>query len=79
MNASRFGELVRDLRLASVPYEPDLSWPFLVRNRDALYVALGRLCERGEERTELARRVMAALDWIRGMGLRSRWAEWFRR
>lgn len=71
--------LIKDLRAAGIPYEPDLTWPPPVRHRTALYIALGHLVQRGEERSPLGRRVSVALNWIKALGRRSRWASWFER
>jgi len=71
-------QLVKDLQAADVPYEPDLTFPCPVRHRTCLHIALGTLCERHEERGQLARRVLSALRWLDGVGLRSRFAGWFR-
>lgn len=80
--------LVKDLRAAGIPYEPDLTWPPPVRHRTALYIALGRTCIRIDEATSYAefvamcslrKRCHAALYWIKALGRRSRWAGWFER
>ena len=76
--------LVKDLRAAGIPYEPDLTWPPPVRHRTALYIALGHLVKRCERpgavhANALRRRVVTALDWIKALGRRSRWAGWFER
>lgn len=78
MPAPRFAEMVRELQAAGVPYEPDITWPVAVRQQSALYVALGYLCERREERGALAKEVLWALGWIWAIGARSVYAEWFR-
>lgn len=64
--------LVKDLRAAGIPYEPDLTWNPPVRHRSALYVALGHLCNRGEEYGPLGMRVKDALKWVKALGRRSR-------
>lgn len=71
--------LVKDLRAAGIPYEPDLTRPLPVRHRTALYIALGHLCDREEEYGPLGMRVKVALRWIKAVGRRSRWASWFER
>mgnify|MGYP003559615582 FL=1 len=78
MNARDLFVLVRDLRAAGIPYEPDLTLPLPVRHQTALYVALGHLVKRDEDwlRTPRYRRTIAALRWIEAVGKRSRWAKW---
>lgn len=69
--------LVRDLRAAGIPYEPDMTWPPPVRHRTALYIALGHLVDPPLYRGDLYRRTLSALRWIKALGARSRWAGWF--
>ena len=85
--------LVKDLRAAGIPYDPEDRLPLPVRHRAALYVALGHITKRIEAvytsaeiplsqvrvLGSLRRRTSAALDWIRALGRRSRWASWFER
>lgn len=92
-DAMNLHALVKDLRAAGIPYDPEDRLPPPVRHRAALYVALGHLVERVEAvHTSaeiplsqlrvfwiLRRRTSAALDWIRAVGRRSRWASWFER
>lgn len=87
MNARDLFALVRDLRAAGIPYEPDLTFPLPVRHQSALFVAIGGLCRRIDEaRTyedfaaacELRKRCHVALRWIEALGARSRWAGRFR-
>ncbi len=72
-----FQRLVKDLRARGIPYELNILLPCPVRHRAALRIALGYLCERGEERGELGRRVLLALKKIHAIGQRSRFADWF--
>jgi len=76
--------LIKDLRAVGIPYEPDLTWPPPVRHEVVLITALGHLVQRCERPAAvrahaLRRRVIAALDWVRALGRRSRWASWFER
>ena len=75
--ASELMALIADLRARDLWIEPDLSFPFLVRWRAPLYVALGRLCERREEYTHIGRRTMAALNKLRSIGRLSHLSGWF--
>lgn len=77
-----FRALVRDLRAAGIPYEPDLSFPCPVRHQTALYVAIGHLCERCERPGQIAanrlrRRAIDAVRRVQDIGRRSRFAGWF--
>lgn len=78
MTARGLFTLVRDLRAAGIPYEPDLTFPLPVRHQTALTIALGTLVKRAEEWEPLGRRTLDALRWIEAVGKRSRWAGWFR-
>lgn len=91
MNAADFAALVRDLRAAGLRFEPDVSYPFLVRQQAALFVAIGQLCRVIEKPRDfqeywtagrLRQRCYPALRWIEAMGKRSIWGTkygWFRR
>lgn len=76
MSACDLFALVRDLRAAGIPYEPDLTWPLPVRHQTALIIALGHLADPPLYRGSLYRRTLAALSWINALGARSRWARW---
>lgn len=81
---SRIADLaatIRDIRGAGISYGPDLTFPAIVRHRAPLYVALGTLCQRGEERghhNNLGARILSSLRTIDEIGRRSRYAGWFR-
>jgi len=72
--------LIRDIRAAGIPYEPEIDrLPFPVRHQAALHVALGHACIEGERHwrwphdtlAPLRRRILAALGWIEALGKRS--------
>ena len=90
MNAADFAALVRDLRAAGIDFEPNIDYPFLVRQQAALEIAIGQLCIRLDAPRDyrefvtlcnLRKRCYPMLRWVEAMGARSIWAKrgWFKR
>ena len=71
MTARGLFALVRDLRAAGIPYEPDLTFPLPVRHQALDYEGFAAACE-------LRTRCHMSLRWIEAIGKRSRWAGRFR-
>jgi hypothetical protein len=70
--------LVAGLHAAGIPYEQREDLPLLVRQHVALTTALGCMALMEEPDEALQHRCRSVLRGIKAIGLRSRWASWFR-